>query len=469
MKLVRYDIFICYRRSESSVEAEEIYRYLKNNGYRVFKDDNAERPGNASEYIEEIIKNCKDFIIILSKHSLDECASKNDWVRKEVETVLEYRKGKRIIPILMEGFDTQTNCLESINLILEFQGIRNVDGKNLPQKSKELSNMLYSKPIFKYFCLLFGLIFILLTALVSFVLYNHLSRDEPSVPSYGLIEDSSDGDPNKTLSPNNLYTSNIVNGGIACYDGSRYFFSNDCLWSEDKSGENILNIYDKTVYYINSIEEYLYFVVPSEGNAICRIKKDGTEFEKIYDSDCYELTYYNGWLYFSSNMGGTEYHVCRMRTDGSEITILANCRVWYMNICNDKIFFCNYDNGKSIYSMNVDGSDYKLLRSGECCDLCVVNDKIYFSTDMELRRLHCMDHNGNNEEILLNLYVRFTNCYDDKLFFVNSEGMLCCCDLDGSNLSVLYNSTSYAFLTLVPDKICCCDAKKNNKLVILDM
>lgn len=462
---MKYDIFICYRRSESSVDAEEIYKYLKHNGFRVFKDDNAERPGNAYEYIEEIIKNCKDFIIILSKHSLDECANRNDWVRKEVETALEYRKGKRIIPILMIGFDTQTNCPESIDSILEFQGIRNVDGKNLPQKSKELSNMLYSKPILKYIRLFIWIIFILLMALFTFILYNHISIDEPSVPFYSLIEGAS----NETLSSNNLYTSNIVNGGIACYDGSRYFFSNDCLWSEDKSGENVIKIYDKTVYYINSIGEYLYFVAPSEGNAICRIKRDGTEFEKIYDRYCYELTYYNEWLYFSSNMGGTEYHVCRMRTDGSNLTILANCRVWYMNIYNDKIIFCNYNDGKSIYSMNVDGSDYKLLRSGECCDLCVVNDKIYFSTDMKLRKLHSIDLNGKNEETLLNSFVRFTNYYDDKLFFVNADGILCSCNLDGSNLSELNKSTSYAFITLLPDKICCCDANNNNKLVVINV
>ena len=206
--------------------------------------------------------------------------------------------------------------------------------------------------------------------------------------------------------------------------------SNECLWCEDNSGKDISKIYDKSVFYLNSVDEYLYFVVPSENNSICRIKKDGTEFEKIYDSFCYELTYYDGWLYFSSNWGGEEFHVCRMRTDGS---------------------------------------DYKMLRRGECYDLCVVNNRIIFSTDMELRRLHSIDFNGDNEVILLNSYARFTNYYDEKLFFVNSEGMLCSCNLDGSNLTVLYNSTSYSFLTLLPQKIFCCDANKNNQLVVLGM
>lgn len=119
--------------------------------------------------------------------------------------------------------------------------------------------------------------------------------------------------------------------------------------------------------------------------------------------------------------------------------------------------------------MNIDGSEYKFLHSGECYDLCVVNNKIFFSSDIELRRLHSIDFNGNNEEILLNSYARFINYYDDKLYFVNAEGMLCFCDLDGSNLSVLYNSTSYAFITLLPEKICCYDANKKNELLILDM
>lgn len=258
---------------------------------------------------------------------------------------------------------------------------------------------------------------------------------------------------------------NIINGGLGCFDGSRFFFSEDYLWSEDISGGNSEKIYDKTVYYLNPVEDYLYFTSPNEKDAICKIKKDGTDFKKIFDKYCHELTYYNGWLYFSSDLGDSNYKICRMRLDGSDLTFLADCRAWYMNIYNDKIFFCNYDDGRSIYSMNIDGSEYKLLRSGECCDLCVVENKIYFSTNMEDRNLHSVDLNGNNEEVLIGSYVKNTNYYNKKLYFVNEEGAICCCDLNGNNLQVLFNdSTSYTFITLLPGKICCRNSS-NNELI----
>lgn len=268
-------------------------------------------------------------------------------------------------------------------------------------------------------------------------------------------------------------SSNIVNGGLGCFDGSTYFFSDQYLWSEDSTGEKINIVYDKKVYYLNSVEKYLYFVSPTENHAICRIKKDGTDFKKIYDNYsnvnyCYELTYYNGWLYFSSNLGGSDYHICRMRLDGSDLTVLADCWIWYMTIYNSKIIFCNYDDGKSICSMNTDGSGYKVLRSGECSDLCVVDNKIYFSTDMKNRKLHKIDFDGNNEEVIIDSYTRNTNYYDKKLYFVNSQGEICCCDLNGGNLCVLFNDLiSYSYITLLPEKICGYDSN-NDKLIVYD-
>ena len=85
-----------------------------------------------------------------------------------------------------------------------------------------------------------------------------------------------------------------------------------------------------------------------------------------------------GGLYFCSNMGGENYHICRMNPVNLEVTILYDCLEWYMSIHNDKIFFCNYDDNHNIYSMNLNGSDCKPIYYGECYDLCIVNDKIYF-------------------------------------------------------------------------------------------
>ena len=424
-------------------------------------------PGRYDKQIKRNIRNCKDFIVVIPPNGLDKCINENDWIRREVVDALRFNKN--IIPVMMKDFDETVYLPKDMSDLLKYTGVKNVNGETYDQAIVRINELLKSKPIMKYrHCIeaitaitavIFCLIFIAKGFIYDYSTIESVINDDLKIES-SISEIAT--------SVNYKAATNIVNGGLGCFDGSKYYFGDGFLRSEDVSSGNVNMIYNDTVYYLNVADDYLYFSLPSEGYAVCRIKKDGTSFEKLYNNYCYELTYYDGWLYFCSDMGGSDYHICRMQTDGTNFTVLANCREWYMNIYNDQIFFCNYDDGQSIYSMNIDGTNYKLLRSGECCDLCVVNGKIYFSTDMNTRWLYSIDINGTNETLLRDSYTRFTNYFNDKLYFVNSEGMISSCDLNGDNTRVLYSSTSYSFILLFPGKICC-NTNSNNNLIVFNV
>lgn len=266
------------------------------------------------------------------------------------------------------------------------------------------------------------------------------------------------------------HSANIVNGGFCCFDDGQYYFGDSKLKKSNfLSTNDQITIYNGSAYYLNPVGDYLYFTTPNENNSICRVKKDGHNFEVLYNKPCHELTYYEGWLYFCSNMGGENYHICRMDPDSLEVTILYDCREWYMSIYNDRIFFCNCDDNYNIYSMNLDGTDCKPIYYGECYDLCIVNNRLYFSQGAHSRQLYSIDLDGSNSTLLRDSYTIYTNYRDDKLYYVDSEGLLCKCNLDGTKSEIVLDLSSYSFVVLLPDNIIgSYDRNREKNIIILE-
>lgn len=98
-----YDIFISYRRKGAGAGvAGELQAKLENRGYKVFLDVDNIGSGAFPEQIDNAIKSCNDFLLILSPGMLDRCVDEEDWVRHEI--VLAEQYGKNIIGVSLPGF-----------------------------------------------------------------------------------------------------------------------------------------------------------------------------------------------------------------------------------------------------------------------------------------------------------------------------------------------------------------------------
>ena len=94
--------FISYRREADAETARLIRSELRARGWQAFLD--VEDLG-ASRFDDRIlleIQNATCFIVILSPGSLDRCAQKKDWVRREVAHAISRRR--HIVPLVKEGF-----------------------------------------------------------------------------------------------------------------------------------------------------------------------------------------------------------------------------------------------------------------------------------------------------------------------------------------------------------------------------
>jgi hypothetical protein len=113
----RYDVFISYRRESGASEARAIRAELRQRNFRVFLDVDDLKSGHFDEALLARIAEAPNFIVILSPNSLDRCADKDDWLRREITQAL--RTGRNMVPIMLRGFEFSSR-------------------QNLPQELQEL-------------------------------------------------------------------------------------------------------------------------------------------------------------------------------------------------------------------------------------------------------------------------------------------------------------------------------------------
>ena len=117
-----YQVFISYRREGGDHVAKLINERLINKGYSVFYDRDSLHGGYFDERIFKAIEECKDFILVLPKGSLDKCVNDDDWVRAEIRHALLHNKN--IIPVMIDGFTFPKNLPSDIAAISRINGVK---------------------------------------------------------------------------------------------------------------------------------------------------------------------------------------------------------------------------------------------------------------------------------------------------------------------------------------------------------
>lgn len=143
---MKYDVFVSYRRSDAFT-ANLVAEKLKSLGYSVFFDVETLRSGNFNTQLYDVIKSCKDFVLVLPPNALDRCISENDWIRKEVCHAMACNKN--IIPVLLSGFEWPNPMPQGMEQLIYYQAITASNAEFFDLSIKKLSTYLKSKPSIK--------------------------------------------------------------------------------------------------------------------------------------------------------------------------------------------------------------------------------------------------------------------------------------------------------------------------------
>ena len=131
------DVFISYRRKDGTYPAMMIHRDLVDAGYDVFYDVVNIGSGEFPEYIEENIKSCTDFLLVVTKNTFSKrILDENDWVYKEIKFALDYQKN--IIPIFIGNVSIPKWLPAEFEIIKNYQSVSQIDPKMFHDINKRM-------------------------------------------------------------------------------------------------------------------------------------------------------------------------------------------------------------------------------------------------------------------------------------------------------------------------------------------
>ncbi len=116
------------------------------------------------------------------------------------------------------------------------------------------------------------------------------------------------------------------------------------------------------------------------------------------------------WLYFSldsMNLQQDGIGICKMKSDGSNFSVLVNDWSKCFNISAEYLYYIKtHDGGLSedIYRIKKDGTQEEKLLEGECINLMLIGNKLYFtcmSEDKFAYKLYRMNIDGTQKELLI--------------------------------------------------------------------
>lgn len=116
-----YDIFISYRRDGGYEMARLLYEHLKNVGLNPFFDLEELRSGPFNIKLYTAIEESENFILVLPPNALDRCVNADDWLRLEIEHAM--RKGKNIIPLMMQDFTWPSTLAPGLEKLPTYNGV----------------------------------------------------------------------------------------------------------------------------------------------------------------------------------------------------------------------------------------------------------------------------------------------------------------------------------------------------------
>ena len=196
----------------------------------------------------------------------------------------------------------------------------------------------------------------------------------------------------------------------------------------DGSGYEKLN--DDFSSYMNVVDGWIYYVNSDDNNSIYRIRTDGSSQEKICDDESENLNASDGWIYYVNNSDSDK--IYKVQTDGSSRIKLIDYKSEYLNVVNGWIYYENDEDDifNRVKRVRTDGSEFSILctewkkiYNEEERNLILDKDWIYYQNMKDRNRLYKVHIDGSSKKKLNDDYSISLFKSGDWIFYINiSDG-----------------------------------------------
>ena len=217
---------------------------------------------------------------------------------------------------------------------------------------------------------------------------------------------------------------NIVNGGYFAQSGEWIYFSNSAddwkLYKAKSDWSEIVKLDDKSTGrspYINVVGDWVYYngrySESHNGHALYKIRTDGTEKTVLDDTQVANIFVVGDWIYYGSYAHGYS-RPYKIRTDGTKKRmILGYSQVTkpISTVIGDWIYFYDMANNWRIYKMRTNGTE-----------LTRINDDISKNVHVHGEWIYYTDANVHNNSSIYR--IRHDSSGREQLFAGNCPGLI---------------------------------------------
>ena len=259
---------------------------------------------------------------------------------------------------------------------------------------------------------------------------------------------------------------NLFNVGLVTNDEDSVYYATSegtqvILNKKTVNGEHQV-LSNRIHYYLNVVGNSIYYVDPSD-DAIYRMDANGVQSEKLYDVKVGFLLVVSDTIYAlggeSDSHAGVLY---AMNTDGSDINILSNDKIWQMFFYNNEIYYTTLSGGQtSLYKMDVDGENKVLIaRDIKLGDwFYIFNEKIFYVTSGDPYSIREFDIKSKADSLVYehepNSFIMLNGCINatENIIYFLATGAprtYTCLNLDTgeAKVSKLFGSSVFGFYTI---------------------
>lgn len=142
--------------------------------------------------------------------------------------------------------------------------------------------------------------------------------------------------------------------GVIYYSGTQ---TNHYLYALNTATDNSSEFWRGNLWYPAIDGDYIYYLDVAGGYRLCRysISQDNIEVLTEDRVDCYNMA--GGYIYYQKN-STTEPQLKCMRTDGSDVRVIADGNYTNINVTSWCVYFQAFDNNNIMYHAPLGGSGY---------------------------------------------------------------------------------------------------------------
>jgi hypothetical protein len=187
---------------------------------------------------------------------------------------------------------------------------------------------------------------------------------------------------------------------------------------------------------LTSQGDWVYLSLMDGDLAICKMRADGSEYQRVGDASGTCLNVVGDWLYYINNSDGSKPY--KIRTDGSMKTKINDDDSLFLSVSGEWMYYSNYSDGGCLYKVKTDGSESAKLTDEMVIFPCVAGDWVYYCEKKLENGGFCrVSVDGGKPQTVVSASLR-NYCVEGGWVYYNSEDTIWRVHADGSGEEVFY-------------------------------